>query len=495
MNLKRRVFVWILATTSLLLAGCAAQPIADLRVEVPKSQHKDIFIFVDGTGKSAKAPSNVRRLFDLTQMPGERKSTVVAFYMEGVGGARHPFTGKIAGKGISYRIAASYANLMRVYQPGDRIYIFGFSRGAHIARALSGLLAYAGLPILADCAVPPLADKTQGLPLLADCGAPSPTEKAPTYDSQVAALIPHSFDDYLAFAEKINDLARDADEDRYISSYWSKWASLAKIESELPAPPLEAHLQPLVNGYKGFAVSGFRPVPVEFIGVWDTVPGSVSREFADCREKMADGEYAKYKSNSYPNTKRIAHAVSWDEKRDRFEVLHVCRPIQWTKDTELDGLRPVVSEVAFPGAHSDVGGGYLDEDPTWQKENYDLPTLSFKWMLRQLSKTDFALSDADIDRATKPDKDLNPSGLAHWSLSGFANILLNDCKDRIFVSAGSEGDQRSVITVPDESIRQRESFGKVPLLIGERSESNQPLALKYPVTCDTYKERFKGAGR
>lgn len=40
---------------------------------------------------------------------------------------------------------AAYRFLMRYYNDGDKIYIFGFSRGAYTARSLAQLLDYIGL--------------------------------------------------------------------------------------------------------------------------------------------------------------------------------------------------------------------------------------------------------------------------------------------------------------------------------------------------------------
>jgi hypothetical protein len=44
--------------------------------------------------------------------------------------------------GIDELIADLYVNVCSNYQRGDKIYIFGFSRGAAVARALTGLLSY-----------------------------------------------------------------------------------------------------------------------------------------------------------------------------------------------------------------------------------------------------------------------------------------------------------------------------------------------------------------
>lgn len=53
--------------------------------------------------------------------------------------------GKGFGRGIVADIEEAYAFLMTQYNEGDRVYIFGFSRGAYTARALAGLLRQFGV--------------------------------------------------------------------------------------------------------------------------------------------------------------------------------------------------------------------------------------------------------------------------------------------------------------------------------------------------------------
>ena len=50
------------------------------------------------------------------------------------------------GTGTSERIRDAYRYLAERYCPGDRIYGFGFSRGAFAIRSLAGLIDLAGLP-------------------------------------------------------------------------------------------------------------------------------------------------------------------------------------------------------------------------------------------------------------------------------------------------------------------------------------------------------------
>ena len=49
------------------------------------------------------------------------------------------------GSSFDQHVVGGYRFLMRFYSPGDAIYIFGFSRGAYIARFLAEMLDYVGL--------------------------------------------------------------------------------------------------------------------------------------------------------------------------------------------------------------------------------------------------------------------------------------------------------------------------------------------------------------
>jgi uncharacterized protein (DUF2235 family) len=115
---------------------------------------KNIVICCDGTGNEFGAEnSNVVKLYRMLK----HDSSQVTYYHPGVGtmGARSALSrigkawtkliGKAFGYGLSENIADAYQFLMRNYEPGDRIYVFGFSRGAYTARALCGMLYILGL--------------------------------------------------------------------------------------------------------------------------------------------------------------------------------------------------------------------------------------------------------------------------------------------------------------------------------------------------------------
>ena len=126
---------------------------------------KKIILLSDGTGQGAakQHKTNVWRLYralDLHQCQsrGDRPASrddgagaetdQIAFYDDGVGSqAFLPFKllGGAFGWGIKYNVIELYKALCRTYEEGDKIYLFGFSRGAFTVRMLAGLIAERGL--------------------------------------------------------------------------------------------------------------------------------------------------------------------------------------------------------------------------------------------------------------------------------------------------------------------------------------------------------------
>ncbi|MDB5916410.1 MAG: hypothetical protein JWR40_644 [Massilia sp.] len=64
--------------------------------------------------------------------------------------------GGVFGAGVIARIVRGYTFISRNFEPGDKIVLVGFSRGAYTARALGGLIASQGL---LNAANPDLDDK------------------------------------------------------------------------------------------------------------------------------------------------------------------------------------------------------------------------------------------------------------------------------------------------------------------------------------------------
>src|SRR5512139_3212303 len=118
------------------------------------SMAKNIVICSDGTGNSTikGRGTNVFKLFEAVDVNGHQRDArltpQVTFYDDGVGTENFKplqLAGGAFGWGLSRNVRQLYKELARVYDPGDSIFLFGFSRGAFTVRSLVGLIATCGL--------------------------------------------------------------------------------------------------------------------------------------------------------------------------------------------------------------------------------------------------------------------------------------------------------------------------------------------------------------
>jgi uncharacterized protein (DUF2235 family) len=125
----------------------------------PRGRHnrrvsRNLVICLDGTSNEPETGmTNVARMYDVAEI----SEAQLVYYDPGVGtmGARGAVTpwgrrltrlvGLVSGFGIKDDLEEAYGWLMEHYRRDDRIYVFGFSRGAYTARALTGMLRTVGL--------------------------------------------------------------------------------------------------------------------------------------------------------------------------------------------------------------------------------------------------------------------------------------------------------------------------------------------------------------
>jgi uncharacterized protein (DUF2235 family) len=116
---------------------------------------KNIVICCDGTANEfTPHNTNVLKLFYTLDQDAQQQ---VTYYHPGLGtmepsGALSPISRKFTralgmalGYGLSDDITHAYSFLMEVYTEGDKIFLFGFSRGAYTVRAVCSLLHMYGL--------------------------------------------------------------------------------------------------------------------------------------------------------------------------------------------------------------------------------------------------------------------------------------------------------------------------------------------------------------
>src|ERR1700733_9984825 len=128
---------------------------------------KNILIFSDGTGMAGSITfdedrSNIYKLYRATRCGPDsciHPDQQTTFYAPGLGSPAdggfifgkagrwlYNLAAQATGLGITANIIDCYAALIRLYREGDRIFLFGFSRGAYTIRCLGAVIAMCGVP-------------------------------------------------------------------------------------------------------------------------------------------------------------------------------------------------------------------------------------------------------------------------------------------------------------------------------------------------------------
>ena len=116
---------------------------------------RKIVICLDGTNNQYEAANtNVVKLYAMLDRDSNDQ---IAYYQPGIGtmapqglwGRFHRWFATRLDLAIAWllqdHVTSAYRFLMRYYEAGDEIYIFGFSRGAYTARVLAAMLYKVGL--------------------------------------------------------------------------------------------------------------------------------------------------------------------------------------------------------------------------------------------------------------------------------------------------------------------------------------------------------------
>ncbi|MBW8319099.1 MAG: DUF2235 domain-containing protein, partial [Rhizobium sp.] len=141
---------------------------------------KNIVIFSDGTGQRSglfldENRSNIYKLYRATRCGPDTEvdpAEQLTFYDPGIGTSPisenfflrlyrrvYNVVSQATGLGLTGNVIDCYAAIIRMWEPGDRIFLFGFSRGAYTVRCLGGVLAFCGVPTQMPDGGPVLRDQ------------------------------------------------------------------------------------------------------------------------------------------------------------------------------------------------------------------------------------------------------------------------------------------------------------------------------------------------
>jgi hypothetical protein len=363
---------------------------------------KNIVLLSDGTGNSSASPfkTNVWRLFQILDLSDPARQ--IAFYDDGVGTSSFKLfaiLGGVFGFGLKRNVIAIYSFCCRNYQPEDRIYCFGFSRGSFTIRLVAGLIASQGLV---------------------------------RYDDNEADLARFAADAYRAYRRNFNGGIL-----RYLGYIG---IDLRGIRDTI------IRRWRRLRGQAARAPAMVEVESIQFVGVWDTVDayGGPIQEMTRAIDYWV---WPLSMPNHFLSAKvlRACHALSLEDERDAFTpVIWDERYVRakatvpgsakqdWLFDIDYDprgdaakvaepppharaNLPPIdrqrISQVWFTGVHADVGGGYPQNGLSfvaldWMMDRAEVYGLQYLNQQRQL------LLDPQIDPTDK----LNDSrkGLASY---------------------------------------------------------------------------------
>jgi uncharacterized protein (DUF2235 family) len=267
---------------------------------------KRIAFCFDGTWNKIDVdyPTNVARIAQSISRYDTQKRPQIIYYDEGVGTTQtERWTGGIFGHGLKEKIVEAYHFLVLNYEPGDELYVFGFSRGAFTARSFVGLIR--------------------------NCGIISRRSL-----SHIRAAV----DLYVSRDDRASPNSERARQFRV--KHCPKLCLPGDLQWRREAYPDQAH-DDLTN------------LNVHYLGVWDTVgalgiPKHLKLfSFLNNKFKFHDTALSGF-------VLRARHAVAADERRRTFE------PSLWTNLDDLndgDPNNPMYEQLIFPGVHGAVGGG------------------------------------------------------------------------------------------------------------------------------------------
>lgn len=281
---------------------------------------KKIIVFADGTGNAyTTQESNIWRLYQALDLSGPDQ---IAYYIEGVGTSGIRLFAMIdgaTGLGVPANVRKLYRFICWNWEPGDEIYVFGFSRGAFTVRCLVGLI------------------RSQGL-------VPAKIEGDPVSHAEMQRNAMAAWRDY-----------------RRRTTPWSQslptiWIARAIRDGFLWLYHLGRH-----RGYVTVRRETLRQrrrldVRIKFLGLFDTVE-AYGVPIEELRRAVDWAIWPLSFRNRVLSKKveRVRHALSLDDERSTFQ------PLRFDMTDEKTGPAQRIKEVWFAGVHSDVGGGYPDD--------------------------------------------------------------------------------------------------------------------------------------
>ncbi|MGM4896758.1 DUF2235 domain-containing protein [Tardiphaga sp. 839_C3_N1_4] len=357
---------------------------------------KNIVLLSDGTGNSSAKvfKTNVWRLYQLLEL--RDPTAQVAYYDDGVGTSSFKafaVLGGVFGFGLKRNVIDIYSFCCRNYEEGDRIYCFGFSRGAFTIRIVTGMIVRQGL-------VP--------------------------YNNDESELARAAADEYRLYRRRFNTTGglvtplRNL-RDRFVG--WGRKLLRQPVHGPTPKPVDSVH----------------------FVGLWDTVD-AYGGPIEEMTRAIDYWIWPLSMPDRFMNAKvhKACHALALEDERDAFrpviwdqryvrghDVVNGRKKTEWLFDINYhapsetgraletpphlrNDLAPIdrerISQVWFTGVHADIGGGYPQDG---------LSFVTLDWMIDRATAYDMKV--LPLQRRLLADPQVNFTDKLNNSREGVAS--------------------------------------------------------------------------
>ncbi|KAI0778878.1 hypothetical protein BD413DRAFT_120574 [Trametes elegans] len=325
----------------------------DLDVVPPYHPARTLVLCFDGTGDQFDADnSNVVAFFSLLKKDDRNEQMV--YYQTGIGTysspqAVSPLRSKIdkvldamVAWHLDAHVTAGYEFLMQNYQAGDKICLFGFSRGAYTARALAGMVYKVGLLPACNHEQVPFAYKM------------------------------FSRDDEMGWKQSTAfKKAFSIDVDIDFIGVWDTVSSVGVIPKTLPFTSSNRSIRVFRHAVAlDERRARFQANLYKHAGKKEEERGTHAGEMPN-----TDTEYATRVPVHEPKKPKKKRPNSEWRAQRRYE-----RQFESQDEGEFHGTD--VLEVWFAGCHCDIGGGSVTDDTP-----HTLARIPLRWMIRECFKT------------------------------------------------------------------------------------------------------------
>ena len=388
---------------------------------------KNILIFSDGTGQAGglipdEVETNVYKLFRATRCGPQSEINPleqVAFYDPGLGSQAdgggleiswgrwiYNLLSQATGLGLSKNVIDCYAAIIRLYEPGDRIYLFGFSRGAYTARCIGGVMSYCGIPRQGPNGTALLKDQQSSIKLAAHA-----VKDVYLFGNGWATANLKQARHELAQKFRETYGCADGDVANIVPYFIGVWDTVAALGASWGKIIITGLILAVVLIFIASCIELFWPNlwPSFLLDALIVVAGAVVCGFI-ARVHYATGlsipwyktlYYERWKVQFYdnvlnPRVEYAKHALSIDENRKDFGR------VPWKPDAIRSNATGWFEQIWFSGIHANIGGGYPEIESR-------LSDITLQWMAAKASTTTFPIKIAGCSLWVFPD----PSGGQH----------------------------------------------------------------------------------